>query len=346
MSRPITAWLGSLVALSGCVQSDVVARERISAGCLDEDCSCRATLCPDAHAARDMFCASSGFVGLSGDSCEPNQLTARAHRYALCSCSDYTAGGSLHVDAFRGSPTDTLTNAGDVGVNGDFNAGADVSIGGALRLSGQVTSEASQPLSTGAGVEQSPTPPCDCADPDQLAMPDLVSQVRADNDNQSIGLAVRQLDGVSNPAPLTLPCGRYFLSRIASPDPVRIHVTGRALLVVESNIELDSSFEIEVDPGASIELFIAGTMRVNGELTLGDVARGESSLRLHLAGEGSLNLQGNATIAGVLDAPRAELVTGQALTVYGALLVRRAAPEANLVVHYDAALASAGGCGE
>jgi hypothetical protein len=339
MSRWLT--LGILVgsqALASCAQTDLVAIER-AVDCSGDACECSVQLCP----STGVFCEGDGFSVTSGDSCG-EQGSMRAHHYAVCSCSDYTAGGSLLVDAFRGTPGIVVAGAGDIGVNGDFNAGGQVNISGALRLSGSVTNDPSQSVNIGVDVEQSDIPPCDCANED-LPFEARIAELRSQNDNAVIGLDPRALDGVQGDQTLGLPCGRYFLTRVAASGAVRLDVSGRVELIVESNIELDSAFEISVAAGGQLELFVGGNMRVVGTMMLGDIARGQSSLRLHVAGTGSLNLQGTSTIAGVLDAPRAELVTGESLTVYGAILVRRAAPDAKLTVHYDVELAEAPGCG-
>jgi len=341
------AWLGLLSTL-GCAQADVVAVERAvpcqgsACACADGDCACSAAVCPSLFEdAQASFCDRAGFAGLSGDACS-TRTGARTHAYALCSCSDYTAGGSLDVDAFGATPT--LLGTGDVGINGDFNASDRVNIAGTLRLSGVVSGDIGS-AAFAADVVHTETPPCDCAPARLLAVPAALAEARARNDNASISLDARALDGVDGSVTLALPCGRFHLTRIAASGPVRIDVSGHAALFVDANLELDSSFEVRLAADARLELFVGGDLRVTGALTLGDPARGQASLRVHVAGSGSLNLQGTSVIAGVLDAPNAELVTGESLEVYGAVLVRRAAPEAKLRVHYDTSLATSPGCG-
>lgn len=343
MRRAFTLCLLSSQALSSCVQSDLVAIERTAASCEPPGCECSAQVCSSLTTSPDTFCEGSGFTGLSGDSCG-GPGGARSHRYAVCSCSDYTASGGLHVDAFRANPEAAVAGKGDVGVNGDFNAGSQVEITGTLRLSGSVMSDQTTPLQTGAGVEEHTAAPCDCAAENRIAVSEVMAQLQSTNDNARISLSERALDGVQGDQVLTLPCGRYFLTRVAASGPVHIHATGRVALAIQTSIELDSSFEITVDPTARLELFVGNNMRVAGAMTLGDVARGQASLRVHIAGAGSLNLQGTSTVAGVLDAPGAELVTAESLTVYGALLVRRAAPGADLTVHYDEELKDGESC--
>jgi hypothetical protein len=58
-------------------------------------------------------------------------------------------------------------------------------------------------------------------------------------------------------------------------------------------------------------------------------------VRIFIGGTGTIQLSGGGTLQGTLYAPRAELVAADALTVYGALFVRRVASSAALTVHYD-----------
>jgi hypothetical protein len=292
---------------------------------------------------REAFCAGQGFGVIGGDSCA-TEGEPRAYAYALCSCSDYSANGSLEVRAFHGSPEQPAEGAGDVGINGDFNVNASVSINGALRSSGQVILPTGVDLITGAGTASGVAPPCDCAPEHASGWTRLIGARQLDNDNLSIGLMREALDGVPGDGNLSLPCGRFALSRIAAPGSVHIDVSGRAALFVEGNLEIDGSFEVAVAPGASLELFVGGNMRVAGAMQLGDESRGQASIRLHVAGGGSLNLQGISTLAGVLDAPFAELVTGESFHVFGSVFVRRAAPDANLSVHYDTQLGASLEC--
>jgi hypothetical protein len=108
---------------------------------------------------------------------------------------------------------------------------------------------------------------------------------------------------------------------------------------VAGNVELDAGWIVNLDAGAQLDLFVAGNLRVAGELQLTrtDAA---SKVRLLVGGQGTVDLGADTSIGGVLYAPRAELVTRGRFEIDGALFVRRAAPGAELLVHYDPSLAS------
>lgn len=348
---PARIGLGAFLAITclSCVQSDLVAVERGDNGCTQpESCMCVTQICESLRdATRETFCAGQGFSVLSGDSCDLEN-GARSHRYALCSCTDYATSGALSVDAFASTPTDILPGVGSVGVNGNFNASSapprGVQIAGALEIAGENLSPPRTQLAAGAGVHPGVVPPCDCDSVELSAIDALVGDFQSSHDNQAIGLLPSALDGLSTDTDLTLPCGRFALTRIAAGGNLRLTIAGRTALFVAGNIEIDGAFEITFLPDAQLELFVAGNVRITGSALLGDPARGSDSLRLHIAGSGSLNIEGVSRIAGVVNAPRAELVLGQPLEVYGAMRVRRAAPNADLSIHYDADLRSAASC--
>jgi hypothetical protein len=343
------SWSVLAAGLAGCPQSDVVAIERAAADagvdagvCVGDAgaCGCTRALCPLlTQASASTFCASGGFSAQTGDSCS-GSAGGRSYRYALCSCADVTTSAPLEIDAFRGVPTAAVSGAGDVGVDGDLQAGPRLQIPGQLSLTGT----ASAPAGVLDGITQAQvgTDPCACDD-----LPDLDPNAGSavEFDNARAALDERALDGVSGDASLTLACGRYRLSRMAVSGALSLKIQGKVALFVDGNIELDDTFEVTVAEDASLELFVAGNMRVAGKLQLGDSARGQRSLRVHVAGQGTVDLGGISTLAGVLDAPFADLVTRQALTVYGALFVRRLSAEAEVHVRYDTELAGESACG-
>jgi hypothetical protein len=122
-------------------------------------------------------------------------------------------------------------------------------------------------------------------------------------------------------------------------------VHGRVDLRIDGNIELDDDFVVSLDSGAQLTLFIAGNMRVAGRLEL-STPDSAGNLRVLVGGNGTVDLGAEALIVGTLYAPRAELVTRGRFELTGAVFVRRAAPGAELIVHYDPITgdAAANGC--
>jgi hypothetical protein len=188
--------------------------------------------------------------------------------------------------------------------------------------------------STGSGDD------CACTATTPLDIAALVASHAnaSDNDNLSAALDPTFFDGFdvtpSDPA-VELGCGRYYLPSFHGRGPLRLHITGHALLYVDSDLALDDDFSVTLAPGAALDLFLTGNLRASGRFDLG---RADAAPRanLYVAGNGTIDIAGGAQIAGLLYAPSAELVTRGTLATAGPVLVRRAAPLGPVTLSYEA----------
>jgi hypothetical protein len=277
----------------------------------------------------------------AGDGCAEDE-SAQISRFALCSCSDLVAPALLQADAYAGTLSQPVAGAAALGFNGSVQIGQGGRVDGNLVAAGRVSGadqlELTGELTAGAA------PPCDCAEERLLDIAALVNAARDDNDNDALGLDARELAGFNSDQERTLPCGRYFLTRLAGAGALSIRAQGNVALFVEGNVELDQTLTLQPEPGARLSVFVAGNMRVGGAFTLGGDPSGSERSALYLASRGTLNLRGSTRVVGALYAPRAELVAAGDLEVFGSLFVRRAAPEGDLVLHQDVAAVESADC--
>lgn len=331
----------ALVLATGCAQTDLVATH-VGDSCTGDACgptgSCRPESCATL-ASRASLCAASAPPVHVGDSCSNELAPTLIRRFALCSCTDLVAPAQVLVDAYRTTLDNPAPGAAALAVNASLNV-QQGRIDGSLHAS---TSSGSEQLElTGALVQEDA--PCGCADEQLLDVSALVERARDDNDNAALPLDPAELAGFTGARELSLPCGRYFLSRLSGSDALTIRAEGNVALFVAGNVELDDALEIKAGPGGRVDVFVAGEMRISGALSLGGDPNGLERVSLFLAGTGSLNLRGSTSIVGDLYAPRADLVTAASFELYGSLFVRRAAPGGDLILHQDVAAAEPTRC--
>jgi hypothetical protein len=132
-------------------------------------------------------------------------------------------------------------------------------------------------------------------------------------------------------------CAQFALAGSA-PRTVQITVRESAALYVSGDFQVRGDLLVDADPGAELDLFIAGNAAVDGVVALGSQP-GQGAVRVFAGGNGTIQLSSGGSLHGVLYAPRAELVLSGAFDATGALFVRRVAGAADLTVHYDRSLA-------
>ncbi|HTL86224.1 MAG TPA: hypothetical protein VL856_13640, partial [Acidimicrobiia bacterium] len=127
-----------------------------------------------------------------------------------------------------------------------------------------------------AGAFPALAPPCDC-DPtkDQLipvrAIVDFFSQP-ANNDNILIGLSPDALNGVGGAPRLDLPCGRYYFNQVNVSGATTIFVHGRTGIFIGGSVVVSQPIIFDLDPDATLDIFVAGVVKTSQDLTLGSPA--------------------------------------------------------------------------
>lgn len=235
------------------------------------------------------------------------------------------SAGSLHVE-------------GDAYVDGSLNA---------IGLEVEGTLHTTSPLGSMTFIDAGATevssfeiaPPCGCED--TLDVAGLVAQAASANDNAAAGIAAGVLDGLAGAAELTLPAGRYYLSAIRAAGAVVFRLSGPTAIYVDGDISgagrVEAVLETET---ASLDLFVAGSIRHAGQLELGS-ATAPARVRTYMGGDGNFSLAGSATLGGALYAPNAHLSAAGELQLNGAVLVGALSDAGRINVRYDADLVDA-----
>lgn len=282
----------------------------------------------------------------------------------VASSADMTIGGALWIGHDDGL---TLGGGADVNVAADLQdlgivrgslaslaVGADANVGGDidlrdLRVTGTLTIPSAATFSV-SGIETTGAlrrepiavvAPCSCAPSALLDIAGLVDASRMDNDNIMGGIAESALDGFEGGATLTLPCSRYFLSRVFGTGALTLRVTGRAAIFIAGDLSLSDDFTVVVEDGGELDLFVQGNIISSSPITLGSPET-PAKTRLYVGGSGSVNVVRGAFIAGNLYAPRAELTTAGPFESFGSVFVRRIAASNSVTIHYDTAVLRAG----
>jgi hypothetical protein len=327
-------------------------------------------------------------------------LAQTTFTWALCSCTNVSTQDTLTTDAFNsaaGPYGQSNSLGGSVGVDGNFNSGNSVTIGGSLWDSSAsgVTSDSSltvkeelhsggpvnvqaasfgldafvngavsggtysKSLTVPNGVTPSATvngmiihvptvsvpTPCDCKPADLIPVASIVMAHATTNDNAAIMLNPGVLAAPGGPTRLDLPCGNYYLSSINNNVPVTIVAHGHVGLYIGGSISPSSGLTITLDPTASLDLFVQGTISTSDVLVIGNVNY-PALTRIYVGGTGSISFQDGVTLAGNLYAPTASVDWAAGTDIYGSVFCQNFTGTARVAIHYDTAVLSQGAtCG-
>jgi hypothetical protein len=239
------------------------------------------------------------------------------------------AGGGL---AARGS----FTVGDDVFVNGGVTGGL-VDVAGRVHLpGGSVPTEVSS-----RGVVKEPVvvaEPCNCNDPVPIAP--IVAAFRTANDDVASGISPAELAGFLGKE-LTLSCGRYYFDGIHGTN-LGLHLTGRTAIFVAGDFDVSGASTLTLAPGAEVDLFVTGNLRIAGAQSFGWVDA-PAKVRIY-AGGADVTLDGAIALAANLYAPAAVVHARASLDVSGALFAGGLDVQGAVTVKYDEAILAVQGC--
>jgi hypothetical protein len=184
-------------------------------------------------------------------------------------------------------------------------------------------------------------PPCPCAPADILDIPSITSWAATHNDNAITHVLTATIWDNGGPSSITLPCGRYFVNRINPGSGLSITAQGRTVLFVNGDMTIAGPLTVSLDPGAELDLFIAGSLSTMANLQLGDPSA-PAKVRTYIGGSGIINLSAASSFDGNVYAPRAAVVFGASANIYGSLFARTATFAGSAQVHFDSAIRQAG----
>ena len=198
-----------------------------------------------------------------------------------CSISGSNCFATADCGATGGSCVLTGVAGGeDAWVGGAINKGGGGNFG--MNVSGTLTTGttacnalAGEDVTAGACVAaafpSNLAPPCDC-DPNKnelIPVRAIVDHFRTNNDNALIGLSSQALNGGSS-ARLDLPCGIYYFDQINISQATTIVVHGRTAIAIGGSVVVSQPIIFDLDPDATLDIFVAGVVKTSQELTLGN----------------------------------------------------------------------------
>jgi hypothetical protein len=253
-----------------------------------------------------------------------------------------SVGGGLHGGGPLTGSTASASVAGDAFVRGDV-ALASLTVGGRLTVPPEYSLGPVQAVEV-LREPVAPVTPCACDATTQVDIAALIAHHSVDNDNAAIGLDAAALEAISGERTLELPCGRFFLTRIAGTGRATLNVRARTALFLQGGVDLGEGLTVDVQPPGELDLFIGGDVTVAGPFVLGSTAM-PSRVRVYVTRSSVLALSAGSTLAGNLYAPGAWLSMSGDADVFGSVFVRHLEASGPLRLHYDADVLEAGaGC--
>ena len=252
--------------------------------------------------------------------------------------NDVAVAGELHVGGDLS--TALMSVALDAWVAGDV-VSSGLTISGTLHR--PATSSVSGVVNAGATVTEPVAvgQPCRCASDQLVPVQDLVDHFAATNDNAYVGLDAGVLDNPVGAVHLTLPCGVYYLDAIASNHAVTIVASGRAALFIGGSITGSGNIQIVPDPGAELDVFVAGTLNTSSKLRLGS-PNYPALLRMYFGTSGEIRVSNEIDVGGFIWAGYGSLRASNKIEIFGGLFTGAFHASNKVDIHYDRAILGVG----
>jgi hypothetical protein len=294
---------------------------------------------------------AGGSVGVNGDF-HPGLLQIGGSVWASDSTSITTTSpmqinGELHAQGEL-MPTATVQVQADAWMGGGIYTGGsgpvNVTVGGTLHIPPPPTPDNVSGTFTHGPIDNSafPYPPPSACDCDSSHFVDVAGVVQyyadpSENDDQALHLDSKMLANVQSALTADLPCGRIYFASIGGNAPVHLKTAaGRVAIFVGGDLSA-SAFQIDVPTGTELDLFVAGSVTVQGSFLVGDPTN-PARARTYVGG--NINLQSMATLAGNLYAPKGMFQLGGAAstTIFGSIFASTVSLGSDLTIHYDKAI--------
>jgi hypothetical protein len=183
--------------------------------------------------------------------------------------------------------------------------------------------------------------PCPCGADEVLDIGAIVDAGKLANDNEMLGLLPGQLASLAGTSPsVTLSCGRAYLTGIGGEGNVTFHVTGMSAVFIDGDLRLTGSLIFDIAPGAEVDVFVKGDVKVIGKLLLARKERPAAG-RLWVGGSQPIGPLLSPWIGG-LYAPHASVFAQVALEAWGSIFAADFASDAVATFVYDRSVTDAG----
>lgn len=264
-----------------------------------------------------------GAVGVNGFTRFVNLTRAAGDWIAFSgfeAVSDTEIAGSLMTEG-DASWVGWLKIGLDLAIGGDVRGVGLLDVGGALSVGGDESLLGTANVGARAEYQPLDAPPCPC-DPDTFFdVEAAVAAASTSNDNEAAGLPTRLAAvGVND---LRLETGSYYFEDAQTVGITTFTITGEVALFVDGAIDTVGVQTFAFEPGATLDLFVAGGVRTVGWLEAGG-ASDPAALRIYVGGEDSVVLSvGTQTFHGNIYAPEAHIAYVGDTTVVGSLFARQ-----------------------
>jgi hypothetical protein len=275
---------------------------------------------------------------VSGHADIPGTLVVAGTGEAQFSRPSHVLGNARFAGALL--PASALWISGDAFADGDVTGG--VAVDGTLHVPAAATVAASV---SARAITREPVaavaPPCDCAAGHVLDVATEVFARRTNNANAFLPTSTDVLADVVTSQSLTWPCGEYYL------DTLRTEVGGALVLVIRGHVgifvagdvNLNDTFTVMLDEGATLDLFVAGSLFTTGQVFGSQTS--PAHVRLWVGGP-TVSLPAHSQFGAFVYAPGAVFSAGADLTFSGSLFVNKLSVIGDVHIDYDRALTLAG----
>jgi hypothetical protein len=278
----------------------------------------------------------------------PRQTACEVFENAVCVCDDLAQAGSLHVNGSVGVDGDFsaatssridgdviawkgLSMAGDLEIDGNLETAGSVSGAGTLTVGKDLVTQGNVSFAghldvRGQRVHGSPkNMPCDCNDTKLLDVAAAVTRASA----TATHIDASTLSSISE--------GRWYVKGdLTTAGLAHMVVDGHASLYVDGSIESAGERRIELRPGATLDLYIAGSLSHAGEIAFGDPDR-PSAFRMFVGGtDDVLVAAGLQNYSGLIYAPHARVSFAGETNVRGAIFAKSISYAGDLHVDFAA----------
>jgi hypothetical protein len=308
-----------------------------------------------------------------------------AFTWALCSCTNLDISAPLTTDAYNsmvGPPDgglgasvgcdDAIVNwSSSVSIGGDLwaaDAGTfmpsgpgsvvrhDLQLGGSINASSPFTVDHdAYVVGTVSGVTVQGTvshpasiaAPCGCAPSQLVPVAAIVAaHTPPNNDDALLGLDPSVVAAGGGPLRIDLPCGNYYFTSISTSNPLTIFAHGHTAIYVDGDVTAGAPLAFQLDPTATLDIFISGTITTSQLLTIGS-PNYPALCRAYVGGTATLAFSQSANIGCNLYAAESTLVDWSATSaIYGSIFAGDFKASHNTTIHYDLGILSAGtACG-
>jgi hypothetical protein len=268
-----------------------------------------------------------------------------------------TAGG---IGLASGTILGNLRSGGTVGALGIMSVGGDVysaaigGPGGGFTVAGQYTiggalhaplSAQIDPQVSYARLLREPVfvpPPCGCNAGPPLNIAGAVSARSVTNDNASSPSVSAFLAQIDANQTFDWSCGQFYLSQIRTGPlaSIEFRIHGQVGIFVDGDVSLGNNLNVSLDPGAELDLVVAGSFSTRGPAFGSQTA--PAKVRLWVGSNTVSVLSDQVQLGTLLYAPQAAFSAGKGLMVNGSLFVRTLSTTGDVRMTYDAAAAAGG----